>query len=185
MEKEAAAARAEDRAKKHEQQAEALCRKLDEGPKDQLQLPLNRVPCEPEGLPKPKAQRNFTDPDSRIMVKDGAFVQSYNGQIVVDGENQIIVAQGVSNQAPDAEYLIPMVKRTLGVCTKAPGARLSDTGYFSEQNVEELLAAGIEPFIAVGREKKADTAAISGEGTAAQKIRAAMAEKLKEEQKPA
>jgi transposase len=172
--------RAEGRAKKHEEQAEALCREPDEGQKDQLQLPLNRVACEPEGLPKPKAQRNFTDPDSRIMVKDGAFVQSYNGQIVVDGENQIIVAQGVSNQAPDAEYLIPMVERTLEVCKKAPGALLSDTGYFSEQNVEALLAAGIEPFIAVGREKKADTAATTGEGTAAQKIRAAMAEKLKE-----
>ena len=42
------------------------------------------------------------NPESRIMVKDGAFIQSYHGQIVVDGVNQIIVAQGVSNQAPDA-----------------------------------------------------------------------------------
>lgn len=172
--------RAETRAKKHEEQAEALCPESDEGEKDQLELPLNRVPCEPEGLPKPKAQRNFTDPESRIMVKDGAFVQSYNGQIVVDGKNQIIVAQGVSNQAPDAEYLIPMVERTLEVCKKAPGALLADTGYFSEDNVEAVVAAGIEPLIAAGREKKADAEAVTAEGTAAQKIRAAMAEKLKE-----
>jgi myosin heavy subunit len=172
--------RAEKRAKKHEEQAEALCPQTDEGQKDQGELPLNRVPCEPEGLPKPKAQRNFTDPESRIMVKDGAFVQSYNAQIVVDGESQLIVAHGVSNQAPDAEYLIPMVERTVEVCGKAPEALLADSGYFSKENVEAVQATGTEPFIAVGREKKADAAAATGEGTEAQKVRAAMAEKLKE-----
>jgi hypothetical protein len=175
--------RAEGRAEKHEQQAEGLCPKGEEEPTDQLRLPLNRVPCEPEGLPKPKAQRNFTDPESRIMVKDGAFVQSYNVQIVVDGANQVIVAQGVSNQGPDAEYLIPMVERTLAGCGRAPEAILADSGYFSKENVEAVLAAGSEPFIAVGREKNVDGTATTGESaeaTEARRIRAAMAEKLKE-----
>ena len=39
-----------------------------------------------QAKPEPKAQRNFTDPDSRIM-KDGAtkeFVQGYNAQAAVD-----------------------------------------------------------------------------------------------------
>ena len=175
-------ARAADRAKKHEEQAEGLRPKGEEGPKDQLELPLHRVPCEPEGLPKPKAQRNFTDPESRIMVKDGAFVQSYNAQIVVDGAKQLIVAHGVSNQAADADYLIPMVERTLAGCRRAPEAILADNGYFSKENVEAVVAGGSEPFIAVGREKSVDGAAPAGqsaEGTEARRIREAMLEKLR------
>ena len=43
-------------------------------------------PKDPDDKPKPEAQRNFTDPESRIM-KDGAtksFEQSYNCQAAVD-----------------------------------------------------------------------------------------------------
>jgi len=49
-----------------------------------------KTPRNPPGgrdpfAPKPKAQRNFTDPDSRIMkTSDGAFHQCYNGQAIVD-----------------------------------------------------------------------------------------------------
>ena len=67
-------------------------------------LPRNVPPHRPDGTPKPKAQRNFTDPDSRIMVRDGAFLQAYNAQIAVDDAHQIIVAAAVSNQGPDNEY---------------------------------------------------------------------------------
>src|SRR5208282_1878410 len=45
-----------------------------------------QMPNPEEAKPEPKAQRNFTDPDSRIM-KDGAtkeFVQGYNAQAAVD-----------------------------------------------------------------------------------------------------
>ena len=46
---------------------------------------------------KPKAQRNFTDPDSKIMkTADGSFHQCYNGQAVVDSETQVIVACSLS-----------------------------------------------------------------------------------------
>ncbi len=34
-------------------------------------MPKHRPKCETDGTPKPKAQRNFTDPDSRIM--DGSW----------------------------------------------------------------------------------------------------------------
>ena len=37
-------------------------------------VPRNTRPMTPDGTPKPKAQRNFTDPDSRIMMRDGAFM---------------------------------------------------------------------------------------------------------------
>ena len=50
-----------------------------------------QVPVPEEAKAHDKAQRNFTDPDSRIMM-DGAtkaFVQGYNAQIAVDGEAQV------------------------------------------------------------------------------------------------
>src|SRR4051794_20471581 len=67
-----------------------------------------RTPRRPPGgrdpfAPKPKAQRNFTDPESRIMkTADGAFHQCYNGQAIVDYATQVIVACDASDQAPDA-----------------------------------------------------------------------------------
>jgi transposase len=171
--------RARTRARKSEEQARRLDPEGDEGQEDQLELPLNRVPCEPDGKPKPTAQRNFTDPESRIMLKDGAFIQSYNVQIVVDGANQVIVAEGVSNQSPDQQYLIPMVERVLGSCEGAPAALLADSGYFSQENVERAQREGIDPYIAVGREKNSD-APTAGGSTQAQLVKKAMGEKLKE-----
>ena len=53
--------------------------------------------------PKDKAQRNFTDPDSRIMPGPGGkeFSQSYNCQAAVDSAHLVIVAADVTNQPPD------------------------------------------------------------------------------------
>ena len=60
--------------------------------------------CEPD----PKAQKNFTDPESRIMKSKDGFVQAYNAQAAVDGEAQIIVAQGVTQQAADKQLPEPV-----------------------------------------------------------------------------
>lgn len=70
-----------------------------------------RQPREPPGgrdafAPKPTAQRNFTDPDSKIMkASDGAFHQSYNAQAIVDSHAQVIVSAELSNLAPDCPQL--------------------------------------------------------------------------------
>jgi transposase len=45
-----------------------------------------------DGGPPDRAQRNFTDPDSRILPTRDGFVQGYNGQIAVDAAHQVIVA---------------------------------------------------------------------------------------------
>ena len=46
------------------------------------------------GVPADQAQRNFTDPESRIMPGPGGrdFLQAYNCQAVVDSEHQVIIA---------------------------------------------------------------------------------------------
>ena len=56
------------------------------------------------GTPTSKTQRNFTDPDSHLMKSDGHYLQGYNCQLAVDSDHQVIVALGVSNQAPDVEH---------------------------------------------------------------------------------
>src|SRR6266545_2820607 len=115
-------------------------------------LPHHRVPAEVDGTPKPTAQRNFTDPDSRIMVKGGEFLQGYNAQAAVDAESQIIVAAAVTNQPPDQEHLAPMLAQVVANCGQAPAVASADSGYFSRENVEACAAQGVDAYIAVGRD---------------------------------
>ena len=110
----------------------------------------------PTDTPGDKAQRNFTDPDSRIM-KDGAtksFEQCYNAQACVDGEAQVIVTADVTQEANDKRQLQPMVAQMKENLDGVLPARLSaDSGYFSEENVRSLESEGIDGYLATGRQK--------------------------------
>jgi transposase len=98
--------------------------------------------------PSPKAQRNFTDPDSRIMKNaDQAFIQGYNAQAAVDVDSQIIVAAQLSNQAADGPHLVGMVEQVEEVTKKRPREVLADAGYFSEDNVTTLREQGMSVLI--------------------------------------
>ncbi len=105
---------------------------------------------------KPKAQRNFTDPDSRIM-RDGAtkaFEQAFNGQVAVDSANQIIVAAGVTQECNDKQQVESMVERMKANLGGACPKRMTlDNGYYSDDNVGFLRRAGIDAYIATGRRK--------------------------------
>lgn len=127
------------------------------GPDDDL--PRNTPPTTKDGTPKPKAQRNFTDPESRIMLRDGAFMQAFNAQIAVDEGHQIIVAAAVGNQAPDAEYFEPMLNRVVDNCDAVPARTTADSGYFSAANVRAAEHMGTEPFISVGKHRNDGTQA--------------------------
>lgn len=144
-------------------QREAHANKLDDDhgnddatppPAVDADLPRNRPPTTKAGMPKPTAQRNFTDPESRIMVRDGAYMQAYNGQIAVDESHQIIVAAALSNQAPDAEYFQPMLQRVVENCRAVPERTTADSGYMSSANVHFAERIGTEPFIAVNRHRR-------------------------------
>jgi transposase len=149
--------RAGTRAEKSRRQAQ----ELDPQPKDaqgqlpsgeEERLPTHRVGTTPEGKPSPKAQRNFTDPDSRIMKRDGGYLQSYNAQIAVDGDYQVIVAQAVTNHAPDQSHPIAMIERVKATCGELPAVATADAGYFTPENVRYCDEQGLEALIAVGRE---------------------------------
>ena len=113
------------------------------------------VPDPNQAKPADKAQRNFTDPDSRIM-KAGAtksFEQCYNAQAAVDEECQVIVAAQVTQAANDKEQLQPMVEEIETQTGARPDQLSADAGYFSESNVGFLSERGIEGFVAVEKLK--------------------------------
>lgn len=90
-----------------------------------------------DAKPDAKAQRNFTDPESRIML-DGAtkgFDQCYNAQAAVDGAHQIIVAASVTQHVNDKRELVPMMADVVENMGRLPENTLADSGYFSEANV--------------------------------------------------
>ena len=104
--------------------------------------------------PESKAQRNFTDPDSRIM-KNGAnkaFEYSYNAQIAVDDKDQVIVAAAVSQVGNDYAELIPLVKQIKENVGDNPRKASADTGYYSEENMSFLEEEGIDAYVSVKRE---------------------------------
>lgn len=111
--------------------------------------------------PKPEAQRNFTDPDSRIMkTADKSFHQCYDGQAVVDEEAQVMVAAELTDCAADAPGLPPLLAQLEeNVAAAAPALELkgtqllADSGFYSEDNVEACQERGLDPFIATGRLK--------------------------------
>jgi transposase len=109
-----------------------------------------------DARPPDKAQRNFTDPESKIQKTSDGFIQGYNAQLAVDATAQVIVAQHVTPTSPDAEQLQPVVTAVVRGLRQRPGVVLADAGYWSEANVVALQQRGIEPLIATGRGKHSD-----------------------------
>jgi len=144
---EAEKARVEARVKEREQQEAERGRKLGGRPP--------QAPDPEQAKPEPKAQRNFTDPDSRIM-KDGAtkeFVQAYNAQAAVDSEAQVIVAAEVTQEANDKQQLVPMLEQVKIVTGSQPQQATADSGYFSEAQVTDRRLEGIDLLVAPDRQK--------------------------------
>jgi transposase len=113
-----------------------------------------RKPKHPTGEPKAKSQRNFTDPDSRIMPGKDGFVQAYNGQAAVDATAQVIVAQSLSNSSADAPCLVPLTDAVTRNMGKTPKEISADAGYCSEANLEALKERKISAYIATGQAKR-------------------------------
>ena len=102
------------------------------------------------GIPDDKAQRNFTDPESRIMPASGGkdFLQAYNCQAVVDSEHQVIVAARATNQASDKQQAAVMIGEVIANTGTVPKEISADAGYYSAAAVADLQALGTDPFVA-------------------------------------
>jgi len=113
---------------------------------------------DPDAVPEPKAQRNFTDPDSRIMLsKPDGWVQGYNVQAVVDEAHQVIVATELTADATDTGSLPALVDQVKTNTGRRPKRVLADAGYQSADNLEHLKDKEIDAYVAVRRDKHSST----------------------------
>jgi len=117
-----------------------------------------KPPKDPSDTPGPKAQRNFTDPESRIM-KDGAsksFEQAYNCQIASDEQAQVIVGTNVTQETNDKQQVKPVIEDVKKRTGQTPKKASLDAGYYSDDNVAYLESETIDGYIATGRQKHSD-----------------------------
>ncbi len=141
-------------------------------PQDAQARPRRGRPPKPaQRGPNPKAQRNFTDPDSRIMPASGdkgSFVQGYNCQLAVDAAAQIIVAAAVTQAPNDQQQAQPLLLQTIANTGQVPRTACLDAGYFSEGNVHALTALGCTPLIPPDRQPHGRPCAAAPRGRAPQ-----------------
>ena len=102
--------------------------------------------------PDPKAQYNFTDPESRIMKGPDGFVQAYNVQVAVD-ERQLIVGQAVTQETNDKKQLLPMLTTLARQSGLTPPQVLADAGYCSDANLTAIAATPIDAYISTRKQK--------------------------------
>ena len=136
---------------------------------------------DPPDPPKvdPKAQRNFTDPESRIMPTKNGFEQCYNAQAGVDAKAQVIVACKVVNTSADCPQLLPMVDQVRANLGRKPKVCSADAGFCSEANLEGMETRKIKAYIATGRQKHGSKAATHAKNGKPGSLVARMREKLK------
>lgn len=107
------------------------------------------------GVPEERAQSNFTDPDSRIMNTNEGYQQCYNGQLAVDDEFQLIVANGLTSNASDQGVLLGLTEQIEETLQERPARVLADAGYRKEEDFAALEGCGIDAYISLRREAKA------------------------------
>lgn len=102
--------------------------------------------------PDPKAQYNFTDPESRIMKGPDGFVQAYNAQIAVN-EQQLIVGQAVTQETNDKQQLVPMIAIIETQSGDTPTPLLADAGYCSDANLAAVADTPIDAYISTRKQR--------------------------------
>jgi transposase len=106
-----------------------------------------------EAKPEPKAQYNFTDPESRIMKGSDGFVQGYNTQVAVEPLFQLVVGQTVTQAANDKQQMVPLIEAIQEQSGQRPEEVLTDSGYCSEENLKYLAKRRMEGFVATEKQK--------------------------------
>jgi len=106
-------------------------------------------PYEPPEIPAGKI--NTTDLDSRNVKTPRSYTQGYNTQAAVN-EHQIVLAAEVTASSPDFGHLQPMVEATRGELekvgvTETPGVTVADSGYWNEEQIDNVVSDGIQVLI--------------------------------------
>ena len=104
-----------------------------------------------DGGPPAEAQRTDTHPDRRLLTTKDGLIQGYNGQLAVDADHQIIVAQRLTTNGSDQGGLVPLLEATEAALGRRPREVSADAGFCREDNLAALAARGIRGYLAPGR----------------------------------
>jgi hypothetical protein len=164
--------RREERLKRIAEARQALQARAEAEQKQKASKPEKKEPPDHTGRrggratvePKPEAQHNFTDPESRIMKGSDGFVQAYNAQAAVEPGLQLIVAQALTQQGNDKQQLIPMIEQVREQAGQKVRQVLADSGYCSEENLRSAAKKKVDLYVATGKQKHNQPAPISPRG---------------------
>lgn len=145
-------------AEAREKAATRAATKVAEEGGDQADIEAAAEMAASQATPSKKAQRNFTDPESRMMKTTDGFHYAYNAQTVVDEASQVVLAAEVTNQAADVGELISMIAVTehnldAADIDDSPEQVLADAGYCSEANLQWIADTESDVLVATGRIK--------------------------------
>lgn len=133
----------------------------------------------PTGQPPDRAQRNFTDGDSRIMPSGGGFVAGYNGQIAVDAAHQIIVAQRLATNPADYAALLPLVDQARANLGRKLREVSGDSGFATEANLAGLAERRVRAYLSPGRIRHGETDPTAGRVLKRKPLMQAMADTIR------
>jgi transposase len=148
------------------------------GPSSGMQA-YGRPNRSPDGGPPDRAQRNFTDPDSRILPTREGFIAGYNGQLAVDAANQIIVSHRLVTNSADVDGLIPLIDAVRATLGRKPTEISADNGFASEDNLDALAERRISAYVACRRGRQRDEPETTWRRLKKQPRMMAMAAKIK------
>ena len=132
-----------------------------------------------DGAAPDTAQRNFTDPDSRIMPTRDGFIAGDNGQIAVDAAHQVIVAHRLSTNPADFAALVPLADQARANLGRGLRAVSGDTGFATEANLAAMQDRGIAAYLCPGRIRHGDTDPLAGRVLKRKPLMQAMADTLR------
>jgi hypothetical protein len=115
-------------------------------------MPPERSRAKPNATTASRAF-GYTDPDSHVLKGGDGWIQGYNCQVAVDGDHQVIVAVGISNQASDTPHLLPLLERILANTGQLPDKLLADAGYCSTDSIEGCEQRQLDAYISTSCER--------------------------------
>jgi hypothetical protein len=121
------------------------------GPSSGMMERTNRPQRAADGGLPDRAQRNVTDPDSRIRPTKRGVIAGYNAQIAVDAAHQIIISQRVQTSPVDAHCLKPLLSAARAALAANPKEVSADAGFCTSNNLAHLVRRRINAFLATGR----------------------------------
>jgi len=108
---------------------------------------LAQIPARIERLKKAGGKKlSRTDADSRFLRERKGFVLGYTATVAVS-EDHLIVAQQMSQARNDNGLLLPMVEAVERECGEGPKQALADSGFFSQENLQELERRKIDAYV--------------------------------------